>query len=202
MTQKYWNDKFMIKGHFGFGPTGFAIECAEFLKNYPKQKKLLDLGCGQGRDSVYFSSLSYDVTALDYSSQALLSLSQQTILSDIRDINQYFKSNSLDVIYSNEVLHFLTKEDAMKLINRILIILKPCGFFIFTCKNNDDKHFGKGEQVANATFIFKGVIRHFFSEESLKESLNTFKIHRFERGSHVMFGEAPSVYWKVIAQKK
>ncbi len=36
-----------------------------FLKNLSPGGKLLDLGCGSGRDSAYFSSLGFEVTAVD-----------------------------------------------------------------------------------------------------------------------------------------
>jgi SAM-dependent methyltransferase len=34
-------------------------------------KKMMELGCGQGRDSLFFASEGIDVTALDFSSIAL-----------------------------------------------------------------------------------------------------------------------------------
>lgn len=40
-----------------------------FLKHLPTCGKLLDLGCGSGRDSAYFSSLGFEVTAADGSEE-------------------------------------------------------------------------------------------------------------------------------------
>ena len=36
-----------------------------FLKFMPKKGKILDLGCGSGRDSLYFQNLGYDCIAVD-----------------------------------------------------------------------------------------------------------------------------------------
>ena len=36
-----------------------------FLKLVPKGGKILDLGCGSGRDSMNFMKLGYEVTAVD-----------------------------------------------------------------------------------------------------------------------------------------
>jgi cyclopropane fatty-acyl-phospholipid synthase-like methyltransferase len=40
-----------------------------FLNHLTPGGKLLDLGCGSGRDSAYFSSLGFDVTAIDGSEE-------------------------------------------------------------------------------------------------------------------------------------
>ena len=37
----------------------------EFLKIIPKNGKILDAGCGSGRDTFNFKSLGYTVTAID-----------------------------------------------------------------------------------------------------------------------------------------
>ena len=40
-----------------------------FLKLVPKDGKILDLGCGSGRDSMNFMKLGYEVTAVDGSKE-------------------------------------------------------------------------------------------------------------------------------------
>ena len=41
----------------------------EFLKLIPADSAILDLGCGSGRDSLYFLEEGFDVTAIDGSRQ-------------------------------------------------------------------------------------------------------------------------------------
>lgn len=54
-------------------------------KNHVKQ--LLELGCGQGRDTLFFASKDIDVTAMDYSSVAIDGLikraKERNLLSNI-----------------------------------------------------------------------------------------------------------------------
>lgn len=38
-----------------------------FLKLIPKHGKILDIGCGSGRDALYFKNLGFNVNAFDYS---------------------------------------------------------------------------------------------------------------------------------------
>jgi hypothetical protein len=51
---------------FGEAPSNFALSCYnEYMKKKNHLKKILELGCGQGRDTLFFTSKGIDVTALD-----------------------------------------------------------------------------------------------------------------------------------------
>ena len=62
-----------------------------FLESLPKGNTILDLGCGSGRDSLYFKSKGYKVTALDGSPQlaakATELLDQEVIVMNFEDFN-------------------------------------------------------------------------------------------------------------------
>ena len=49
---KYW-DNFYKKKKLTLKPSKFAIFCKKILKNY--KGTLYDIGCGNGRDSIYFN---------------------------------------------------------------------------------------------------------------------------------------------------
>ena len=49
---------------WGKAPSRFARELTAFV---PPGGRILDLGCGEGRDSVYFAFCGYEVTGLDIS---------------------------------------------------------------------------------------------------------------------------------------
>src|SRR5262249_61919566 len=53
---------------WGKAPSGFAREIADRLT---PSARVLDLGCGEGRDSVYFASRGFEVTGLDVSADAV-----------------------------------------------------------------------------------------------------------------------------------
>ena len=51
----YWNDIYSKQNYFGTGPTILALEAHELIKNN-SITNILELGCGQGRDSLFFAN--------------------------------------------------------------------------------------------------------------------------------------------------
>ena len=204
MTREYWEKKFETPDYFGTKPQPFAKECADFLKKQHAQgQELLDLGCGQGQDSIYFSQLGYKVTAVDYSVQSLASIKDKNITVIQRDIRKLdvFSDNKFDIVYSNLALHLFGLEELRHIFSEIHRILTPEGFCLFTMKKKNDKNYGKGEKIADETFVYKGVTRYFIPKDMLRDLLKEFHILKLEEGSHTQKG-ALEVYWKVFTQKK
>ena len=72
----------------GIGLNDFYVK---FLKHIPEAGRILDLGCGSGRDSLYFLEKDYDVTSLD-ASEEMVKLSSEltkrkTLYLRIEDID-------------------------------------------------------------------------------------------------------------------
>ncbi|MDW0195357.1 MAG: methyltransferase domain-containing protein, partial [Nitrososphaeraceae archaeon] len=72
-------DRVYSKNSFFFGeePSSFAILCYEDLSKYGCTK-LLELGCGQGRDTIFFALKGLDVHAIDSSKVAIKNLNERT----------------------------------------------------------------------------------------------------------------------------
>ena len=66
----YWNGLYTKNDYFGIGPTILAIHAKKILDEY-SLKNILELGCGQGRDSIYFAKLGYSIIASDISENAI-----------------------------------------------------------------------------------------------------------------------------------
>ena len=69
--QRHWEESFAGNAtFFGEGPSGFAERSLEPFRGHGVHK-LLELGCGQGRDTILFAREGIDVTALDCSERAV-----------------------------------------------------------------------------------------------------------------------------------
>lgn len=179
----------------------FAKRAYVFIKA-KKLKTLLDLGCGDGRDSIYFSNKGLSVTAVDFSESGITKLKTQSqkikcVAKDIRNIN--FPNNSFDVIYAHLSLHYFDDETTSKVFNNLFRILKKGGLIFIKCKSVDDALFGKGEKVGENMYK-KGHTRHFFTKDYMTEKLKSFKIIKVRKTSSV-YHEYKSAFIEAIASK-
>src|SRR5574341_1576849 len=63
-----WNTAYSNNtSFFGETPSQFAISCYDDYIKTKNVKKMLELGCGQGRDTLFFASEGIEIEALDYS---------------------------------------------------------------------------------------------------------------------------------------
>ncbi|MBL7056113.1 methyltransferase domain-containing protein [Candidatus Woesearchaeota archaeon] len=108
-------------------------ELQDYFKNCPVKGKLLDLGCGQGRDSLFLASLGYDVTAVDSSK---VGVDQMMNISKERGINvEGIVENVLDlklnkefeVILFDMILHSFGKSKQKYLLRKYAAFLKKKG---------------------------------------------------------------------------
>ena len=209
-SQEYWKKRTERKEKRD--PTEFAKQCAEFLRD-KSSKTLLDLGCGDGRDSIFFAKQGYEVTAADVSPVALQILQKkinEEKITTIRIIEQnlqnlQFPENSFDVIYAHLSLHYFLDEQTEQIFKKLQKMLKSDGFLFIKCKSTEDEEFGKGKEVEKNVFVTEeNYVRHFFDEEYMKQKLSNFKIIKTEKtkGTYEgLQGEKTSHFIEAIATK-
>jgi tellurite methyltransferase len=95
-----------------------SLMCLEALKILPPDRrlKLLDIGCGEGKDAVFFARCGYDVSAFDISEAGLEKTKRlaDTARVQVRtfraNVWDYRLDENYDVLYSSGVLHYLKPE--------------------------------------------------------------------------------------------
>lgn len=126
-----------------------------FLEYLPKphlsnQQKILDVGCGSGRDSVFFANQGFEVIAID-GSKSLIELAQQT---DTRidwqclrfdEIAKQSWQNQFTGIWACASLLHMPFDDLTKLLNDLLSCLRPTGILYASFKygNSERKKDGR-----------------------------------------------------------
>lgn len=137
------------------------------FKNYLDGKKILDVGCGHGRDAAKFSAEGYDITGIDLS-ESLLERAIQTapkskfLKMDMRNIQ--FPSESFDGIWCNSSLLHIPKNETGKVFAGFASILRCSGILFITVKEGD------GESTdPNGRFY------SYYKEDELKEIIETIR---------------------------
>jgi len=129
------------------------IQTQSNLNNPNDTITILELGCGYGRDTKYFSELGHVVLGIDYSYEMLshakvLAPRSHFINMDIRQIKNVLVDTSIDGIWCNATLLHLPKNEAMDVLKAVYVAVKVGGvlFINFKLKNdNDNDENGSGE---------------------------------------------------------
>ncbi len=181
---------------FGLTP---SLSAKKALKLFQEKKinKIVEIGAGLGRDTIFFAKNSIHTTALDYSASGIKAINQKTnkenlsnyITTKLFDVREKlpFKDSSIEACYSHMLYCMaLTTNDLEKLNNEILRILKPEGINIYTVRHINDGDFQKGIHRGENLYENDGFIVHYFSEKKVNSLLNGFKnisLEKFEEGT-------------------
>ncbi len=194
---QYWESNFSCKPEmFGLEPSKPAINALKIFKNN-KANKIVELGAGLGRDSIYFAKNSIHVEALDYSQSGIKNINQKIIKNNLSNLIKTkffdvrkklpFKNNSIEGVYSHMLYCMaLTTSDLESLNKEIHRILKPGGINIYTVRHTNDGDYKKGIHRGEDMYENDGFIVHFFSKNKIKSLLDGFinlETTSFEEGS-------------------
>lgn len=205
MDKNYWIEYYK-KNLAPHEPSRFALDILERLE---KGKSLLELGCGNGRDSIFFARNGLNVTAIDQAENVIAELNQK--YADIEFLTDDFVESSLfvqrefDYIYSRFTLHTITKYEQSKVLDKAYHCLKAGGLLLIEARSTKDSIYGLGEKVGEHEFIYENHYRRFVDKAELEEELTTkgFKIIISEegRGFAPMKDQNPIIL-RIVAQKQ
>lgn len=174
----HWNnahDKQWLRAHSA-KQTAFAEEVNIAIT--PKSR-ILELGCGEGNDSIYFAQEGHSIISTDFSDVVITQNKQRynhpLLRFEVQDISEKlpFDDNSFDVVYARLSLHYFNDVTTRDIIKEIYRVLKTDGCIQFMCKSTDDPIYGEGDEIETDMFELDGHVRHFFSPEYAKDLLES-----------------------------
>ncbi len=125
-----------------------SMHYIHFYPKLPANGKILDLGCGSGRDTKFFKELGFNVVALDGSEKMCRFAEQYTcgevLCMDYKDM--HFESE-FDGIWACASLVHLQKEELPGIIQKISAAIKKDGIFYSSFK------YGHGEAVVDGRYF-------------------------------------------------
>lgn len=206
MDYSYW-DNYYSKTIATTEPTKFAKDILPMLK---REKTLVELGCGNGRDSLFFADNDLRVVAIDQSHNAILNLQSSSRNSNIEfrvdDFihSDVLKSNSFDYVYSRFTLHSITEEEEEVLLHNVYQSMKTDGQLFIEARSVKDEIFGLGEEVGRNAYFYHEHYRRFIVMEELVQKLQEigFTINYMVEGNdYAIYKDENPVVVRVIAQK-
>jgi len=167
-------------------------ETYDIFEEYLVGNKILDLGCGSGRDSLYFLNKNYNVAALDVSENLAKKagelIGKEVIVKDMLDIDYINEFNGIWACAS--ILH-IKRDNILDMFKKCYNSLETDGIFYSSFKYRDNDY----EKEGRAFTCFK--------EEGMEKliKLTDFKIIKIWKTVDVRPGR-PEEYWLNILLRK
>jgi adenylylsulfate kinase-like enzyme/SAM-dependent methyltransferase len=204
--QTHWSSYYSDKASVAAiqAPSPFAAFVDERL---PDNTRLLEVGCGNGRDARHFAR-RHSVIAIDRSEAAIETASADNagrvryIAASLPEVADGLVS-SLDVVYTRFVLHAMTLEEELAGISAASQVLRAGGEFWIECRSINDPLALKGE-VISATERIHGHYRRFIVADELVERLKSvgFEVNYIvESNGLAVFADDDPVVIRVCAIK-
>lgn len=190
-----------------YEPSSFAVHCSKQIK---ERMDILEIGCGNGRDSAYLSYLGHNVTALDPSVAAINLCVEKHGTSPIKfvpcrlpELNEAYEQ-SFHVVYSRFCLHAMTEKEEIETLIAAYRVLRPTGAIFIECRSINDPLARKGEVISPTERIF-GHYRRFVIPDELRKRLIDagFTIEHMEESNNLaVLGDENPVVLRVLAIKQ
>jgi len=209
--EQFWDDK-----HHSYAAKKFVRKpnwlATTLSDNLEAPAKILDLGCGQGQDSLYFRSLGHEVTALDFSKFALAQFADAAraagvpqVRHDLGRVPYPFPAEAFDIVYAHLTLHYFDQATTRQIFAEVARLLKPHGQ-LWALFNSD--HDPEASDPAFATIeeryleLAPGSKKRYFSAAELPDLLGErFQVNvaRYGHGTNKNKNDA---YVELVANKE
>ena len=207
----YWSDMYSRPNVFGTGPTKLA-KMANDLIHDNSIKNILEIGCGQGRDCIFFAEKGYSVETFDISENAIRFVNKTKESSNLKNLNAIvhdvtepfsYPNIFFDFVYSNLALQFFNIDSLEKIFNNIYRVMKEESTILFSTKKKGDKYYDFGTKISEDAYEYKGITRYFYDKSILEHMFEQqFEILHFDDDHHTNPNSTISEWWKILLKKK
>lgn len=201
--REFW-DQFYLRDPdaFGSSASGLARWALPMFQRALPAGRILELGCGTGRDLAFFAAHGFEVSGVDFSDVAVRAANQK--LAALRDerppiqwavsgvAREYLASQSAqsqDAVFSNLFFNMvIDPAEHRRLFRQIARVLSNEGLHVFSARSVHDPWYGKGTQLAPDSFDPGGAGRpmRYFSEEYVRglaeESFQLLELREIREG--------------------
>lgn len=185
--KRQWDETYKQKEFFGSEPSELGQRALQVFKQRG-MRKILELGCGQGRDTWLFLQNGLNVTALDYSETGVCYMRDRSkergldrnFVIEVQDVRKGIPlpDGAFDAIFSHMFFTMeMTEAEISAIMKECLRVLRPGGLNIYSVRNFHDPHYGKftprGEDMYENPM---GFVVHFFDEAKVKRLSQGYEI--------------------------
>ncbi|HII99902.1 MAG TPA: class I SAM-dependent methyltransferase [Methanoregula sp.] len=136
--------------------------------------RVLELGCGNGKNTGMLLREGYEVVALDFSRAAIVAARAglpdrgpgHAVLADARFLP--FRPQSCDAVTARHIIGHMTRAGRVAIAEEIFRVLRGGGTLYFTAFSREDFRYGQGTYLEEDTFLRgDGISTHYFSDDEV-----------------------------------
>jgi len=169
----------------------------------------LELGAGQGRDSLHFARSGLRVEALDFAASGVVAICEKAraaglehlLVAAVHDCGEAlpYADASFDACYSHMLYCMALPTLRLEALSaEVRRVLRPGGLQIYTVRSTADPDYGSGTSHGDDMYEAGGFVVHYFSRdlvERLARGFDLLDVTEFEEG------ELPRRLFRVTQRK-
>ena len=171
---------------------------------------IIDLGCGNGGNSIFLFNKGCKIIACDYSSEAIDNVKLLSKEIDTRTIDFTeplpFENNFAYIIIADLVLHYFAENKTKMILDEIHRITGDGGFLFARVNSTKDLNFGagQGDEIERNYYYNNGSFKRFFDEKMIDEILVNSKWEKLHASEYSIdrYGKTEKVLWEIILKKR
>ncbi len=211
MAKKVWDEFFKKENNskkfgkhiFDYSkPDKDIVRLVSFLKK-ERVKKILDLGCGNGRNSNFLAAKNFNIVGIDNSKLAIKKAKHENrkvkyLFADMKKLP--FREDFFDAVISTQTIFHGLLKNIRKTIREIKKVTKSNGLVFITLQPMKGNKYRMGKKLEKGTYIStdgddKGEVHHFFAKAEILKEFQDFDFIDFHLERNLN-------YWYILMRNK
>ena len=209
MDKLYW-ENYYKKRVAPEDPSLFAQHVADSYAS--EGDRLIELGCGNGRDAEFLGAQGVEVVAVDQAVTQVEALTANTRqpnveyrAADFTNLDE--EEGEYDIVYSRFTLHSVMAEEQHRALEWTQRALKIGGYLCIEVRGQKNRLFGLGTQVEGQpdAYVYEDHYRRFLDREDLNQEIGKLGlriISSTEERGYAPFGDTDDYFIRHISRKE
>lgn len=206
-----WNELFTQEEFRWKDLNEYVIALVPILKQRGA-RRVLDLGCGAGRHTVFLAREGFQVFGIDIAENGLMHtrdwLARENLTAELKrgDIEQIsYPDEFFDAVISIYVIYHKTIAGMQRVVGEIYRVLKPGGLALISLQTKRGYRYRFGEEIEPDTFLTNigadaGEVHHYSDLADIEKLFGQFVIRKIELEEEIEDGNRHS-HWQVLINK-
>lgn len=198
------------------GPDDFIVNLVPVLRKR-ESKRILDVGCGAGRNAIFLANEGFYVAGLDISSTALKLALENADSANLKNcvfvrhdfLKLPFPNSQFDAVISCHSIENLSLSRIKRALNEMKRVMINGGLALVTLHSTKHWRFGLGKEINPRTFLTIETISgkklrfatSFFEREDVERLFRGIELNILSIKEKIKVSDKKRVHWIIIAEK-